>query len=76
VKDKIRVSKEKDFIGIKKFDYSLAKLKERYPNGCPPSIQAKALMMSDKQVQVLWDKLLGKLRKKVLTDSEIKEIKS
>ena len=52
-----------DFIALKRYDYSLTKLMERYPDGCPDRIIASALMITEDDVEALHQEIVRKLRK-------------
>ena len=51
-----------DFIAIKRFDFSLSRLLERYPDGAPNSIIASALMIEEDEVETLYESIVAKLR--------------
>lgn len=55
-----------DFIAIKRFDFSLKKALERYPDGAPDKVIAQALNMSEEELKVLYESVLEKLRKKMM----------
>lgn len=55
-----------DFIGIKRFDFSLKKLLERYPDGCPDRIIAQALLLTEDEVKELHNRIVEKLKEKML----------
>jgi len=59
---KDKVESDADFVNIKRFDYSLAKLIERYPDGCPDHIIAQALLVSEDDVGRLYADVVGKMR--------------
>lgn len=59
---KKRVEEEPDFIALKRFGYSLAKLLERYPDGCPDKIAAQALGMTEAEYKELYHKAVAKLK--------------
>lgn len=59
---KRRIQEDPDFVFLKRFDYSLQKLLERYPEGCPERIIANALMLTEEDIDILYDKLVIKLR--------------
>lgn len=67
---KRRLYEDPDFINLKRFDFSLKKLLLRYPNGCPDRIIAQALMISEDDVQVTYDRVLGKLKEIFGVDGE------
>jgi hypothetical protein len=51
-----------DYILIKRFKNSLAKVVERYPDGAPDRIIGQALGMSDLQVQETYARVIDRLR--------------
>lgn len=51
-----------DFVYSKKYGYSLTKLLERYPDGVPDKIIAQALLMTEDDVQELYDRVVKRLR--------------
>jgi hypothetical protein len=52
-----------DFVFLKRFDYSIDQLMERYPDGCPTRIIAQALMLTEDDVDELYERLVLKLRR-------------
>ena len=65
-----KVKKEPDFVALKRFDYSLNKALERYPNGCPPHIIATALCLTEDDLIALYTKMIGRLKKWLKVDHE------
>lgn len=59
---KARIKDDPDYIGLKRFNYSLAELLERYPDGCPNKVIAHALMISEEEVEALYNEAIKKLR--------------
>lgn len=57
-----RIETERDFIAIARFDFSLAKLEERYPDGAPKKVIASALRMSEDEVEAAYQAAVLKLR--------------
>lgn len=57
-----KIREDPDFINIKKFDYSLVKLLERYPDGVPDRVMAQALMIIEEDIEQIWDGIVSKLR--------------
>jgi hypothetical protein len=57
-----RVAEERDFVHLRRFDYSLTKLMERYPDGCPDDVIAAALMIPEHEVEMLYQASIVKLR--------------
>jgi hypothetical protein len=53
---------EPDFVALKRFDYSLAKVLERYPEGVPPHLVAQALLMTEEEVETSYQEVVRKLR--------------
>lgn len=59
---KKRVNEDQDFVALKRFDYSLEALLERYPDGCPDRVIAQALLISEPEVEELYQETVLKLR--------------
>lgn len=57
-----KLDTDSDFIAVKRFDYSLKKLMERYPEGAPPKVIAQALMMTEDEVEELEQAVITKIR--------------
>ena len=47
---------------LKKFDYSLRKVLQRYPDGAPDRVIAQALMITEEDVPLIWDQIVAKLK--------------
>lgn len=60
--DQNKIMEDPDYIDIKRFDFSLKKLLERYPDGCPNRIIAKALDISEEEVEAKYEEIVQKLR--------------
>lgn len=59
---KKRVAEDPDFIALKRFDFSMKKLLERYPEGCPDKVIAQALCIAEVEVEELYQKAVIQLR--------------
>jgi len=57
-----RLNEEPDFVNAKRYEYSLAQLEERYPDGAPDNIIANALMIDEEEVEAEYGKVVEKLR--------------
>jgi hypothetical protein len=58
-----RIDSEPDYIPIKRFDYSLTKLLEKYPDGnVPDRLIAQALLISEEEIEETYQKIVIKLR--------------
>lgn len=57
-----KLRNDPDFILIKRFNNSLAKLLDRYPEGAPDRIIAQALGITEEEVVAMYDKIVVKLR--------------
>jgi hypothetical protein len=57
-----KINTDPDFVFIKRFDYSLVKLLERFPDGAPDHTVAKALMITPEDVEKLYRVVVEKLR--------------
>lgn len=62
VEAKQMVENDHDFIYLKRFQYSLTKLLERYPDGVPDRIIANGLMLTEDDVHELYERTVKKLR--------------
>jgi len=58
-----KIANEENFIAIKRFNYSLERMLERYPDGVPDRIIAQALLIKEEDVEELYQKIILKLRK-------------
>jgi hypothetical protein len=56
------IESDPDFIYSKRFNYSLAELQKRYPDGCPDRIIAAVLMITEDDVEAIYQKIVVKLR--------------
>jgi len=61
------VETDPDFVAVKRFDYSLKKLMEKYPpekypDGVPTKVIAQALMITEDEVEELYEQVILKLR--------------
>lgn len=57
-----KIDSDPDFIWSKRFDFSLKKLLERYPNGAPQHVIESALQMSSEEIEDTYDGIIDKLR--------------
>jgi hypothetical protein len=62
---KNKIEQDEDFVNIKRFNYSLKKLLERYPEGAPVSVMAQALMIPEEELEIMYQNILSKLRKAI-----------
>lgn len=60
------IATDVDFINIKRFDYSLAKLCDKYPEGCEDHIIASALGMPETDVDKRYNELIALIRKQLV----------
>ena len=65
IADEIRrkIDEEPDFINLKRFDFSLEKAMEHYPDGAPPKVVAQALGMSESEVESTYQSVVERLRR-------------
>lgn len=57
-----RVQTDPDFVNLKRFDFSLQKVLERYPEGAPDRVIANALMIPEHAVEELYQSAVAKLK--------------
>jgi hypothetical protein len=58
-----KVKFDPDFIAIKRFDFSLIKLLERFPEGVPDHVIENALDLTTEEAEVLYEGIVVKLQK-------------
>lgn len=58
-----RINTNDDFIAIKRYDYSLKKLLDRYPEGCSDKVIAAALGINEEEVENEYQQIVVKLQK-------------
>jgi|WetSurMetagenome_2_1015567.scaffolds.fasta_scaffold1018889_2 hypothetical protein len=63
--NKEKILHEEDFVAIKRYNNSLTKLLERYPNGCPEHIVAQALEITDKEVEENYQRIIACIRSNI-----------
>lgn len=51
-----------DYISLRRFNNSLAKLEERYPDGCPDHIIAAALSTSEEDIIARYNRIVKDMR--------------
>jgi len=64
-----RIEHDDDFVFVKRFDYSLTKLLERYPDGAPNRVIAQALLTTEEDVEAQYDRITRKTRRKMKVES-------
>lgn len=57
-----RLDTDRDYILLKRFDYSLEKLLRRYPDGAPDEVIAQALGIKPEEVEEIYQNLVLKIR--------------
>jgi hypothetical protein len=57
-----KLNTDPDFAFAKRYDYSMRKLEDRYPDGAPDNVIATALMIPEDQVAPLLAILVVKIR--------------
>jgi hypothetical protein len=51
-----------DFVNLKRYDYSLTKVLDNFPQGCPDKLIAQALLITEDDVSAMKDSITRKLR--------------
>jgi hypothetical protein len=59
------VSDQADFILLRRYNYSLQKLVDKYPDGCPDHIIATALGVDEAAVKERFSKIVACLRDRI-----------
>lgn len=66
-----RIAAEEDYCYLKRFNYSVEKFLERYPEGSAPDhLVAEALLISERELPGLYRKIVAKLRGLMRVDLE------
>ncbi len=60
---KKRVETDPKFIYSKRFENSLEKCLERYPDGAPDKVIAQVLLLTEDEVEEIYQKVVKKLQK-------------
>lgn len=58
-----------DYVYLRRYDFSLAKLMERYPDGVPSHIIATALILTEDGVERIYQDAVLKLRQILKVDA-------
>ena len=57
-----RIDNDSDFIALKRYNYSMKELIQKYPEGVPERVIAAALAMTEDSVSEMYEKVVIKLR--------------
>ena len=57
-----KILNDTDFINLKRYGYSLAKLMVRYPDGAPDHVIADALLIDESEIDELYRDIVKKLQ--------------
>ena len=57
-----RVQEDPDYVDLKRWDYSLEKVVNHYPEGAPDRLVATALMITEDDVETCYQQIVLKLR--------------
>ena len=58
-----------DYIALKRYDFSLAKLMIRYPDGVPDHVIADALSIEESEIDALYKDIVKKLQSNLGVDN-------
>ena len=61
----VKIVRDEDYVNLKRFGYSLKELMKRYPDGCPNNIIASALMMTESELENVWQGIVHQLREQI-----------
>ena len=59
----LRLKTEPDFVNLPRYDFSLAKLLSKFPDGAPNRVMASALCISEDELLKLQAEVIKKLRR-------------
>lgn len=62
------VKEDPDFVYVKRFDYSLKRITERYPEGVPARLIAQALFLAEDDIEKLYNDIIAKLKREMGID--------
>lgn len=62
---KKRIEEDPDFILSPRYDFSMARMIERYPDGVPPHLIAGALGITEEELQEEYNEIVQTLREKM-----------
>lgn len=65
-----RLLGDEDFVNLKRFDFSIAEVLKRYPEGAPDRIIAQALGISEDEVESRYQDIVAQLRGLMKVDDE------
>lgn len=60
-----RLATDPDFINTRRFNFSLAEMRERYPGGAPDHLIAAALDMTEGELEQRFARIVAELRRVV-----------
>lgn len=67
------ISEDPDWVNLKRFDYSLEKVLDRFPDGAPTHTIAAALMISEEEVDEIAKTAIIKIRQALGVEVEDEE---
>lgn len=59
---KRKIRSDPDFVALKRYNYSVERVLERFPDGAPVKLIAQGLMMTEPEVEELLQSVVLKLR--------------
>lgn len=68
-----RLLDEEDFINLKRFDFSIAEVERRYPDGVPDRIIAQGLNLSDAEYEARYQDIVNRLRSELVGEDQSEE---
>lgn len=66
-----RVHVDPNFINLKRFDYDISRLLHRYPDGVPVRLIAASLCITEEEVHMIYEDVVGRLRERLTGDREL-----
>ena len=63
--DQEKILTDENYIGMKKYDFSLEKLLQRFPDGCPDHIIANALKIKENEVEINYLRIINFIKEKL-----------
>lgn len=63
-----KIHTDPNYVALKRYGYSLERIKKRYPQGCPTHVIAQGLEITEAEVDTLFNQTVEKLKKLVEED--------
>ena len=62
---KEKIEQDPDYVNLKKFEFSLKRMLEKYPTGAPDRVISQALQIPEAEINQRFQSILDKLKEKL-----------